>query len=263
MRTASCLLASLGLTACGTTDGFEPELNTQGLVQAGSDIDDVVVMNPADNTINSGIAITVIDGIPRHDGPGTPGAEVERGDQEEGDERAEAPEEPGSAGLSPMDRTFDPDRYCAPEPAVRACPTLDEATETTLSEAQARMFKAVAEACGAWMQHGPSSYAMDMFEALRMSNGDVIKARIDATVCAGATVDAFDIDAGMPLDATKVSSIDNLYWTAADHIIDDTLIDLRIDPNLSAITYMHVAFDDGEHQEEFEVETVLRPIGAN
>jgi hypothetical protein len=269
MRTTTSLLASIALTACGTSAEFEPGLDTQGIIQAGADINDIVILNPPETSVDVGVGITVIDGLPRLDNPGFPGtgAEREEGEEgergEEGDEQAEAPEEPGSAGLSRMDRAFDPDGYCEPEPAERDCPSPHDAPEGTLSEAQLRALGSLAESCEAWIKHGPASYAMDVYESHMMPNGDMFEAQIDATVCTGATVDAFDIDAEEPIDATKVASIDNLYWAAADHIINGHQIELTIDPNLSYIDRMGVMVDADGQQEMFEVTTRLRPIGPN
>ncbi|MCP4495908.1 MAG: hypothetical protein GY825_03915, partial [Phycisphaeraceae bacterium] len=146
-----------------------------------------------------------------------------------------------------------------PEPAERACPS--PYSDKELTETQQQQLGALAMACESWIKRGPASYAMDVTEFHHVPDGEETDIRIDATVCTGATVDAFDVGTGDPLDATTVASIDNMFFAAADHVINGEAIEVTVDPNLSYITRMTVITGGEPEPELFEITATLRPIG--
>lgn len=254
MRTATSLLAALALTACGTSNEFN--LETDGLSRGIGDGPTSSIDAP---TLDLDIAIVTTAGIPRLDDPYFPGATIDPEATEDDEVRDDAPDEPGEAGRSPIDRVFDPDGYCEPEPAERGCPSPHSDKE--LTETQEQQLGALAMACESWMVRGPASYAMDVTEFHQVPESEETEIRIDATVCTGATVDAFDVGTGDPLDATTVASIDNMFFAAADHVINGEAVEVTIDPNLSYITRMTVITGGEPEPELFEITAALRPIG--
>jgi hypothetical protein len=254
MRTTTSLLAALALTACGST-APEYALETQGIARADGDVPETTMPAPE---VDADIRIVTIDGIPRIDDPDFPGASIDPENRQEEDQpREDAPEEPGEAGQSTMDRTFDPTGYCEPEPAERACPTPDP--ELGLTEVQERQMVALYEACEAWMERGPASYIMEVTETLITAETEDV-ADLEAVVCTGATVEAVDLATGAPIAPESLPSIDNLYWAAADHIVKGEQVQVTVDPNLLAITRMTVVYGTEAEREIFEVSTNLRPI---
>ena len=254
MRTATSLLAALALTACGTSTEFA--LETEGLSRGIGD-------GPASSSeapiLELDIAIVTTEGIPRLDDPDFPGAAIDPEGRRDDEARDDAPEEPGEAGSSPIDRVFDPESYCEPEPADRACPS--PYSDKELTETQQRQLGALSMACESWMERGPDSYAMDMTELRVVPEVEETEITIDATVCTGATVVAFDVDTGDVLDATTVASIDNLFFEAADHVLNGEQVEVMVDPNLSYITRMTVITGGEPEPELYEVTATLRPIG--
>lgn len=253
MRTATSLLAALALTACGAT-APEYALETQGIARDLT-TPDVTLLAPE---FDDGVAIVTIESIPRVDAPDFPDNAIEV----EEEPREEGPEEQGPAGQTDFGRMFDPDGYCEIEPAARACPPAEAEAqgEVEISERQLEQLAALNMACESWLARGPASYAMDITE-MRANHEAEEVVEIDATVCNGATVDAFDVGEEKPLDPMSVASIDNLFWAAADHVIAGEEITVRVDPNLSYITRLTVVTDDGQASEMFETTALLRPIG--
>lgn len=256
MRTATSLLATLALAACGAST--ELALETEGIARGAADVPESTGPGPA---VGFDVAIVTSTGVPRLDDPHSPGASIDPEHRREDRGDAGDPPAPGDDDPGAMDRIFDAGGTCAPAETARLCPDPD--TDLELSERQHEQLGALAAACGAWLERGPSSYAMDIIE-LRVGPeiGDAETA-IDATVCAGDTVAATDVDSGDLLDAETVASIDDLFFAAAEHVRLGDAIEVRVDPNLSYITRMTVTTGAEPEPEIFEVTTTIRPIGPS
>jgi hypothetical protein len=255
MRTATTLLAALSLVACGADD--ELELASQGISQ---DMVDAPETSIPQTTLDAGSIIVTVDGVPRLDGPGFPGSSIDP-DSRASDEDS-AREESGTASRTTMDQVFDPTGYCRPVQAERACPTPEIAFEIDPNEYDQKLFDELMQACESWVKRGPASYAMDMTEVRIIPEIEHSRERIEATVCAGATVEALEVSTGDELDPTTVASIDNLFWAAADHIVKGDDIRITIDPNLSYISNLTVVIgaEQDYEPEIFETSAYLRPI---
>lgn len=257
MRTTTSLLAALALTACGTST--ELSLETQGIDRGADDGVEAAVPQPV---VSPGIAIVTTEGVPRLDDRTSPGASIDPENRREEDAREaprdEAPEEPGEAGSAPIDAVFDPGETCERVPVERGCPS--PYADEELTEIQQQQLGALAMACEAWMERGPASYAMDVEEFRLIPGEEAIEIAIDATVCSGATAEAYDATTGDELDAKTVASIDNLFFAAADRVMDGEQIEVRVDPNLSYITLMRVTTGGEPEPGVFEISTTIRPI---